>query len=88
MPPKGVFSRIVSTAPFTFLSLIERINLAEFAPAGQLLLHGAAWQSKPLESSSITILGLIYETLNIVKYLLNDFTHLWELLNSNILVIP
>ncbi len=56
VPPNGLFSRIVSAAPFTFLNLMERINLAGFVPAGHPLLQGASWHNKHLAASAIAVL--------------------------------
>jgi hypothetical protein len=54
-PPKMLFSRIVSAAPFAFLKRMERMKRPGSVPAGQPTLQGASWQSRQRAASSIAV---------------------------------
>jgi hypothetical protein len=55
LPPKTLFSRIVSAAPLAFRKRMERMKRPGSVPAGQPALQGASWHSKQRAASSIAV---------------------------------
>jgi hypothetical protein len=47
---------MVSAAPFTFLNLMDLMNLPGSVPAGHPWLQGASWHRRHLAASSIAVL--------------------------------